>query len=68
MKNREQKTAGSWTGRGETGAGEVISQFGEAVLVRMDGRIVLRGGSMADRTEALEWLSMFMPEAVATLK
>jgi hypothetical protein len=46
----------------------VIAQFGEAVLVRMDGRIVLRGGSMADRTEALEWLSMFMPEAVATLK
>jgi len=66
MKNRMQKSVG--TGWGETGAGEVIAQFGEAVLVRMDGGIVLRGGSMADRTEALEWLSMFMPEAVATLK
>ena len=66
MKNPMQKTGG--TGRGETGAGEVIAQFGEAVLARMDGGIVLRGGSMADRTEALEWLSMFMPEAVATLK
>ena len=47
---------------------EVIAQFGEAVLVRIDGQIVLRGGSMADRTEALEWLSTSMPEAVASLK
>jgi hypothetical protein len=25
---------------------------------------VLQGGSMADRTEALEWLAMFRPESV----
>ena len=66
MKNRTQKSAES--ARKETG--EIIAQFGEAVLLRLNGngRIVLRGGSMADRMEALEWLSMFMPEAMASLK
>jgi hypothetical protein len=67
MKNRMQKIWG--TGQGETAAsGEVLAQFGEAVLVRINGQIVLRGGSMADRMEALEWLSMFMPDEVASLK
>jgi len=47
---------------------EVIARFGEAILVRVRGRIVLRGGSMADRMEALEWMAMFMPDAVASLK
>jgi hypothetical protein len=42
--------------------------FGEAVLVRVGGRVVLRGGSMADRMEALEWMAMFMPDAVASLR
>jgi hypothetical protein len=67
MKNRTQKSWG--TGQGETvTSGEEIAQFGEAILVRINGQIVLCGGSMADRTEALEWLSMFMPDVVARLK
>jgi hypothetical protein len=45
---------------------DIVGQFGEAALVRIEGRIVLRGGSMTDRMEALEWLSMFMPDAVAS--
>lgn len=63
MKNRILE-AGMEQGR----SGEILAQFGEAVLVRVCGRIVLRGGSMADRMEALEWMAMFMPDEVATLK
>jgi hypothetical protein len=44
---------------------EVLATFGEARLVRVGDRVHLRGGSMSDRMEALEWLSVFMPEAVA---
>ena len=47
---------------------ELIAVFGEARLLRTAGRLELRGGSMSDRTEALEWLSIFMPDAVATVK
>ena len=47
---------------------EVIARFGEATVLRRDGRVVLRGGSMADRMEALEWLSMFMPETAPALE
>ena len=46
---------------------EVVAIFGEARVVRINGRIHLRGGSMADRMEALEWLSMFMPEEAACI-
>ncbi len=42
--------------------GELIAGFGEAKLVKVDGRIQLRGGSMADRTEALEWVALFLPD------
>jgi hypothetical protein len=48
--------------------GEIVAQFGEARLVRVRGRIYLRGGSMADRMEALEWLAMMMPEEVAAFE
>lgn len=41
---------------------EIIATFGDAVLVKAGGRIQLRGGSMSDRMEALEWMSLFMPE------
>lgn len=44
------------------------AQFGEAVLQCEDGRVVLRGGSMADRLEALEWLALFLPDTVARLE
>jgi len=43
---------------------EVLAIFGEARLVRVNGRLYLRGGSMAERMEALEWLSIFEPQTV----
>jgi len=47
---------------------EIIAVFGEAHLVRVEERIELRGGSMADRTEALEWLVQAMPSEVPLLR
>ena len=47
---------------------EVIALFGEARIIRNDGKVYLRGGSMADRTEALEWLAMFLPEEAACVE
>ena len=41
---------------------EIVAVFGEALLVRVNGRLELRGGSMADRTEMLEWVAATMPE------
>ena len=46
---------------------ELIATFGEARLVRVNGTICLRGGTMADRMEALEWLSLMMPETVVCI-
>ena len=43
----------------------VIATFGAARLVRQaDGRHELVGGTMADRTQAREWCSLFAPEVV----
>jgi hypothetical protein len=39
----------------------LIAAFGEARLIRREGEVCLLGGSMSDRTEALEWLMMFLP-------
>lgn len=47
---------------------EFVAVFGEARVVRVNGKIHLRGGSMADRSEALEWLAMFLPEEVACME
>jgi hypothetical protein len=47
---------------------ELIACFGEARLVRVNGQIQLRGGSMADRAEALEWLALFLPEEAAGVR
>jgi hypothetical protein len=44
---------------------EVLAIFGEARLVRVNGRVYLRGGSMTERMEALEWLSILEPQTVA---
>lgn len=46
---------------------EVLGNFGEARLVRSEGKIHLRGGSMADRIEALEWVAMFLPDEVVCM-
>ena len=44
----------------------LIATFGHAKLVSgADGRVELRGGSASDRTEAREWISLFMHNAVA---
>ncbi|HXJ72036.1 MAG TPA: hypothetical protein VNM37_04245, partial [Candidatus Dormibacteraeota bacterium] len=52
-------------GINEPGHWNLIACFGEARLLnRADGRVELRGGSEADRTEAKEWVSLFMHEAV----
>lgn len=43
----------------------LIACFGRARLVaRPDGRAELRGGSASERTEAKEWISLFLHEAV----
>ena len=43
----------------------VVALFGKAKLVReRDGRFRLEGGSYHDEATAIEWASMFLPEAV----
>lgn len=43
----------------------LIACFGQArLLSRMDGRVELRGGTESDRTEAKEWISLFLHDAV----
>jgi hypothetical protein len=48
-------------------AEEVIATFGEARLMRVDGRIELRGGSMSDRMEALEWVARTLPDEMVDI-
>lgn len=44
---------------------KTIGRFGRALLVRCpDGQLQLRGGCHADYLAALEWVSLFLPEAV----
>ena len=43
----------------------VVALFGQARLIRKaDGRFQLEGGNRHDRLAAIEWTSMFLPEAV----
>ena len=43
----------------------VIARFGEAALIqRPEGIHILAGGSRNDRSEAKEWISLFMHEIV----
>jgi hypothetical protein len=45
--------------------GTVIARFGEASLIKKpEGSHVLAGGSRNDRSEAREWISLFMHEVV----
>lgn len=46
----------------------LVAEFGEARLTREKGRLHLRGGSMTDRMEALEWVAMFLPDEVACVR
>ena len=61
MKNRIFESSGTETE-------ELIATFGEAQLVKAGGRVELRGGSMAERAEALEWIALFMPGEVVALQ
>ncbi len=43
----------------------LVARFGQARLVsRADGRVELRGGTSSDQTEAREWVSLFLHDAV----
>jgi len=45
--------------------GEVMASWGEARLMKfLDGKWELCGGSENDRTEAREWISLFLHDAV----
>ena len=45
----------------------VVALFGQARLIRKaDGRFQLEGGNRHDRLAAIEWTSMFLPEAVVS--
>ena len=47
---------------------QLIATFGCAQLVKMEEGMILRGGSSSDRLEALEWISLFLPEEFATVE
>ncbi|MCS7090109.1 MAG: hypothetical protein NZM03_05280 [Limisphaera sp.] len=43
----------------------LVAQWGQAHLVHWpDGYVRLHGGTASDRQMALEWISLFMPEAL----
>lgn len=43
----------------------LVARFGRAKLLsRADGRVELHGGTASDHTEAREWISLFMHDAV----
>jgi hypothetical protein len=45
----------------------IVATFGGTQLVRdINSRYELRGGSVADHTDALEWISIFLHEAVVS--
>ena len=45
--------------------GELIASWGEARLINyLDGKLVLKGVSKADRIAAREWISLFLNNAV----
>jgi len=47
--------------------GEVVARFGAAQLVKQpEGRFQLVGGNEAERSEAREWVSLFLHEAILT--
>jgi hypothetical protein len=53
----------------EKSEGRPIASFGDARLVKsFSGTFQLIGGSGADRSHALEWISLFMHEVVPQLK
>ena len=45
-----------------------IANFGAAELVDIHGQVYLRGGTSLERNEALEWVSLCMPEQAVRLR
>ena len=42
---------------------QVLTTFGSAMLVlNSEGRVELRGGTKEERQDAVEWISLFLPE------
>ena len=49
----------------DSNSGQIIASFGSARLVRtFTGQYQLMGGTRDERSEATEWISLFMHEAV----
>ena len=45
---------------------EVIGSGGEVKLIkRLDGKLKLKGGSKEESGDAMEWMSLFIPEVVS---
>ena len=45
--------------------GTVVAIFGAGQLVQLsNGRLAMRGGTLADHREAKEWVSLFMSERI----
>jgi hypothetical protein len=52
---------------GRAGKVRIVATFGDSQLVRRpNGRYDLCGGSVADDTDAMEWISIFHHEAVVS--
>jgi hypothetical protein len=50
-----------------TGKVRIVTTLGDTQLVRhVNSRYELRGGSVADHTDAMEWISIFRHEAVVS--
>jgi hypothetical protein len=45
-----------------------IACFGNAELVDIHGQVYLRGGTCLERNEAIEWMSLCMPERSVRLR
>lgn len=46
---------------------QLIMEFGQAqLLASPEGKLVLKGGTAGDRTEAKEYISLFLHEAVVS--
>jgi hypothetical protein len=50
--------------RNLVGQGKVVASWGGAKLVKVNGKLELKGGSKEDRSLAREWISLFWHEAV----
>ncbi len=51
----------------EKNHGYIVATFGGARLIEINKRrLKVSGGTVGERLEAIEWVSLFMPEAVVS--